>query len=42
MSFQIMGTGHAVPAYPLTNEQLSQMVDTSDEWISSRSGIKNR
>ncbi len=42
MSFRIVGTGRAVPAYQLTNERLSHMVDTSDEWISSRCGIKNR
>ncbi len=31
-----------VPDYVLTNEELSTMVDTSDEWISTRTGIKER
>ena len=42
MSFSILGTGSAVPEYVLTNEQLTTMVDTSDEWITSRTGIKRR
>lgn len=41
-SVRIIGTGHAVPAKILTNEALSRMVDTSDEWITSRTGIKRR
>ncbi len=31
-----------VPEYVLTNEELSKMVDTNDEWITSRTGIKER
>ena len=31
-----------VPDYVLTNEELSKMVDTNDEWITSRTGIKER
>ncbi len=31
-----------VPEYILTNEELSRMVDTNDEWITSRTGIKER
>ena len=31
-----------VPDYILTNEELSQMMDTSDEWIMTRIGIKER
>lgn len=42
MSFSILGTGKAVPEYVLTNDELSTMVDTSDEWISTRTGIKRR
>ena len=42
MSFSILGTGKAVPEYVLTNDELSTMVETSDEWISTRTGIKNR
>lgn len=38
----ITGIGAFVPDYILTNEELSQMVDTSDEWIMTRIGIKER
>lgn len=38
----ILGTGHCVPKKVLTNDELSRMVDTSDEWIVSRTGIKER
>jgi len=38
----IIGTGSYVPEKILTNEDLSKMVDTSDEWITSRTGIKER
>lgn len=38
----IAGTGSALPANRLTNEQLSSMVDTNDEWIVSRTGISER
>jgi 3-oxoacyl-[acyl-carrier-protein] synthase-3 len=38
----ITGVGGFVPEYILTNEELSEMVDTSDEWIMSRIGIKER
>lgn len=41
-SFRICGTGHAVPAFELTNEALTRMVETSDEWIVSRTGIQSR
>jgi len=33
--------GH-LPDYKLTNQELEQMVDTTDEWISTRTGIKER
>ena len=36
----ITGIGGYVPDYILTNEELSRMVDTSDEWITTRVGIK--
>jgi len=36
------GITAAVPDYILTNEELSRMVDTSDEWIMTRVGIKER
>lgn len=38
----ITGIGTYVPEYILTNEELSTMVDTSDEWIMTRIGIKER
>ncbi|MBC2580939.1 beta-ketoacyl-ACP synthase III [Clostridium sp. DJ247] len=39
---QVIGTGSYVPPRAITNEDLSRIVDTSDEWISSRTGIKER
>lgn len=39
---RIIGTGTGVPARVVTNEDLAKMVDTSDEWIFSRTGIKER
>lgn len=38
----ITGVAGALPEYILTNEELSRMVDTSDEWIMTRIGIKTR
>ena len=38
----ITGCGSAVPESVLTNDHLAQMVDTSDEWINTRTGMKNR
>ncbi|MBN2167389.1 MAG: ketoacyl-ACP synthase III [Marinilabiliaceae bacterium] len=38
----ITGVGAYVPEYVLTNHELSTMVDTSDEWIMTRVGIKER
>lgn len=38
----ITGVGANVPDYILTNDELSRMVDTSDEWIMTRIGIKER
>ena len=42
MSFYIAGTGSYVPERALTNDELSKMVDTSDEWITQRVGVKER
>lgn len=42
MSFTILGTGSALPERIVTNEELSRMVDTSDDWIRSRTGIGQR
>ncbi len=39
---RITGTGGYLPERVLTNAELEQMVDTSDEWISDRTGIKKR
>lgn len=38
----INGTGRAVPKKILTNDDLTKIVETSDEWITSRTGIKQR
>ena len=38
----VTGTGSALPAKVLTNHDLESMVDTSDEWITTRTGIKER
>jgi 3-oxoacyl-[acyl-carrier-protein] synthase-3 len=38
----ITGVGGYVPDYVLTNDELAKMVDTSDEWIMTRIGIKER
>ena len=38
----IVGWGKCVPEKVLTNDELSQMVDTSDEWILARTGIRER
>ena len=39
---KILGTGSAVPKHTVTNDMLSDYVDTSDEWITTRTGIKSR
>src|SRR5437762_13115441 len=38
----IIGTGSYTPEKILTNEDLSRIVDTNDEWITTRTGIKER
>ena len=38
----LLGTGSALPRRALGNEELARMVDTSDEWIVERTGIRNR
>ena len=38
----IVGWGHYAPEKVMTNDDLAQIVDTTDEWIQSRSGIKQR
>ena len=39
---QMLGTGRFTPERILTNQDLEKMVETSDEWITSRTGIKRR
>ncbi len=38
----ILGIGRAIPKQAITNQQLESILDTSDEWIVSRTGIKER
>ena len=38
----ITGLGTNVPARVMTNDDMAQLVDTSDEWIQERTGIKER
>lgn len=42
MTSRIIGTGSCTPAHVVTNDDLAQVVETSDEWISSRTGIRER
>ncbi|HXK78456.1 MAG TPA: beta-ketoacyl-ACP synthase III [Oscillospiraceae bacterium] len=42
MSFKIIGTGRALPQKAVSNDELSAFLDTSDEWITSHTGVKNR
>lgn len=42
MSFKVLGTGHFVPSRIVTNDELSTIVETSDEWITQRVGVKER
>ncbi|HML47391.1 MAG TPA: beta-ketoacyl-ACP synthase III [Clostridia bacterium] len=42
MSFTILGTGRQAPEFVLDNARLTEMMDTSDEWIVTRTGIRQR
>jgi len=42
MSIKILGTGSCLPEFVLNNETLTKLVDTTDEWITLRTGIKER
>lgn len=42
MGLKILGTGSSVPPKVLTNKDLEKIVDTSDEWIVSHTGIRSR
>lgn len=39
---EILGTGRCLPQRCVTNDDMARMVDTSDEWISTRTGIRQR
>ncbi len=39
---QVLGVGSALPKRRVTNEELAKQVDTTDEWIVERTGIRNR
>src|SRR5919108_1242097 len=39
---RFLGTGLAVPDRVVTNDELSQLMDTTDEWIRTRTGIQER
>ncbi len=42
MGVGVLGVGHFAPDKVITNKQLERMVDTSDEWIRTRTGIEER
>lgn len=42
MSIRILGTGSALPHRAVTNEEITELVETSDEWIRERTGIAGR
>ena len=42
ITLKILGTGSALPEKTVSNEELSRIMDTSDEWIRSRTGIERR
>ena len=42
MGIELIATGSCVPEQKITNDDLSKIVDTNDEWISTRTGIKAR
>ena len=42
MTTKIIGTGSYLPEHVVSNDDLAKLVDTSDEWIASRTGIRNR
>ena len=39
---RIVSLGKAVPKTVITNDDLTKILDTSDEWITTRTGIKQR
>ena len=42
MKMKISGTGSALPRKIVTNDMLAQFLDTSDEWIRTRTGVTSR
>ena len=42
MAVKILGTGSYLPEKLVTNDDLAKVMETSDEWISSRTGIRSR
>ena len=42
MNFKILGTGSCLPSLAITNDELSTFLDTSDEWITQRVGVRQR
>ncbi len=42
MTLRILGTGSFLPALSVSNDKLAEMMDTSDEWIRTRTGIEER
>ncbi|HPX47403.1 MAG TPA: 3-oxoacyl-ACP synthase, partial [Treponemataceae bacterium] len=42
MAIEIIATGHYVPEKRVTNDELSRIIDTNDEWIRSHTGIGAR
>lgn len=42
MTMRILGTGSSLPEKTVSNHELAKVVDTSDEWIKSRTGIESR
>lgn len=42
MTIRVLGTGSCLPEHIVTNDDLAKIMDTSDEWISSRTGIRQR
>lgn len=39
---KIIGTGSALPVLAVTNDMIAEILDTSDEWITTRTGVKER
>jgi 3-oxoacyl-[acyl-carrier-protein] synthase-3 len=42
MGSKLVGCGSAIPTLSISNDSLSKIVETSDEWIAARTGIRNR